>query len=289
MSLNHQLAGRSFGPVGVSWSHKDAILYALGIGAGGQDALGDLELTTENSLDVSQEVFPTFALVLETEFDIPYGDFDPALLVHAEQELEISGPLHAEGAASVVTAVTGIYDKGSGALIATESTAVAEGGAEVLWRSRSSVFIRGEGGFGGERGAPGPAWERPGRPPDATGSYVTHPEQALLYRLSGDRNPLHSDPRFAARAGFERPILHGLCTYGISARLAVALLGASPWQLEAVGRRFTAPVTPGDTLRVDVWRASAGDAVFRTSGAAGTVVIDRGWIRLAEAGAVRSR
>lgn len=283
MTINRQLAGQSFGPVGVTWNHKDAILYALGIGAGGQDALTDLELTTENSQDVAQEVFPTFPLALEPDLDITYGDFDPAMLVHAEQGLEICRSLRADGAASVATAVTGIYDKGSGALIATESTAVARGGSAVLWRSWSSVFIRGEGGFGGERGAPGPAWERPGRPADAAALYVTHPEQALLYRLSGDRNPLHSDPLFAGRAGFERPILHGLCTFGISARLAVGLLGESSCQLQAVGGRFSAPVTPGDSLRVDVWRADGGKALFQTTRTDGTVVIDRGWVKVAGA------
>ena len=281
MSLNQQLTGQRFGPEQVSWDSTDAICYALGIGAGCEDALSDLALTTENSLGVQQVVFPTFPLVLEPDFDVPYGDFDPAMLVHAEQGLTAVRPLPASGSARVETVITGTYDKGSGALIRSETTATEDGTSATLWQSWSTIFIRGEGGFGGDRDAPGSSWRQPEREPDQVASYRTHAEQALLYRLSGDRNPLHSDPAFAARAGFDRPILHGLCTYGISARLALRLLGAPPGALQATEGRFTSPVTPGEELQIRLWRLTDEEAVFQTCREDGTVVLDRGRIQRA--------
>jgi acyl dehydratase len=203
------------------------------------------------------------------------GDFDPAMLVHAEQSFELHRPLPAEGTVRATSKVTGIYDKGSGALVATEATAVDPETGEAVITSRSSAFIRGEGGFGGDRG-PRDEWAAPDRKPDHQVTYVTRPEQALVYRLSGDRNPLHSDPAFAARAGFDRPILHGLCTYGVTGRaLLHALAGSDPARFASMAGRFSSPVMPGESLTVSMW--SEGEtALFRTTKEDGTVVIDRG-------------
>src|SRR5579875_3018235 len=138
MAVNRDLVGREYGPARVSWSSKEALLYALGIGAGADDPLDELELTTENSDGVAQVAFPTFALVLEPAFDLRYGDYDPAMLVHAEQALELTGPIPVSGSADVRTTITGMYDKGSGALVVTRSSAVdAASGAE-LWRNTSA-------------------------------------------------------------------------------------------------------------------------------------------------------
>jgi acyl dehydratase len=140
---------------------------------------------------------------------------------------------------------------------------------------RGSVFIRGEGGFGGDRGPSGADWEMPTRPPDTTVNYRTRPEQALLYRLTGDRNPLHSDPKFAAKGGLQRPILHGMCTYGFTGRaLLHAVCGSDPARFRAMEGRFTRPVMPGDELTISIW-VDGNTAYFRTT-SNDVVVIDRG-------------
>jgi len=163
--------------------------------------------------------------------------------------------------------------------VVSESLAVDPASGEPMITSRSSVFIRGEGGFGGDRG-PRTEWKVPEREPDHVVTYRTRPEQALIYRLSGDRNPLHSDPAFAARAGFPRPILHGLCTYGFTGRaLLHTLAGSDPARFAAMSGRFTAPVFPGDALTVSMW-ADGEQVWFRTAKDDGTIVIDRGEARI---------
>ena len=161
----------------------------------------------------------------------------------------------------------------------TENRAVdAVSGAPVV-TTRSSVFIRGEGGFGGDRGTSQP-WEQPDRAPDHKVTQQTRPEQALLYRLSGDRNPLHSDPSFAARGGFSRPILHGLCTYGITGRVLLhEVCGSDPARFVSMSGRFSRPVLPGESLVVSIWAGADGAAQFQTAKEDGTVVIDRGILR----------
>jgi acyl dehydratase len=279
MPLDHSLAGVPGEPQERSWTSTDALLYAVGVGAGLSDPLQELQFTTENTDGLPQQVLPTFGvLVAQPRSGRRLGDFDRAMLVHAEQALELHQPLPVAGTASVVSTVTGIYDKISGALVAVENVAVDAATGAKLVTSRSGVFIRGEGGFGGDRG-PSDGWQRPDRPPDHTVVQPTRPEQALLYRLSGDRNPLHSDPAFAARGGFSRPILHGLCTYGMTGRaLLHTLCGSDPARFASMSGRFTRPVLPGDTLVVSIWLPSGGGgaALFQTATEDGTVVIDRG-------------
>jgi acyl dehydratase len=283
MPLDHSLVGVPAEPQERSWTSSDALLYAVGVGAGLGDPLEELQFTTENSEGVPQQVLPTFGVLVAQPRGggRSLGDFDRAQLVHAEQAFELHRPLPVAGTARVVTTVTGIYDKISGALVASESVAVDAATGEQLVTSRSGVFIRGEGGFGGERG-PGNGWRRPDRPPDHQVTMPTRPEQALVYRLSGDRNPLHADPKFAARGGFSRPILHGLCTYGVTGRaLLHTLCGSEPARFRSMSGRFTRPVLPGDTLAVSIWLPEDGGdtARFQTATEDGTVVIDRGHLR----------
>ena len=281
MPLDHSLVGVPSEPQERSWTSKDALLYAVGVGAGLGDPLQDLEFTTENSEGVRQQVLPTYAVLLaQARTSRSLGDFDRAMLVHAEQAFELHRPLPVEGTVRTVATVTGIYDKGSGALVASENVAVDAATGAKLVTSRSGAFIRGEGGFGGERG-PSDRWQRPERPPDHQVVQPTRPEQALLYRLSGDRNPLHADPKFAARGGFSRPILHGLCTYGFTGRaLLHTLCGSDPARFGSMSGRFSRPVLPGDTLVVSIWREDGDSALFQTATEDGTVVIDHGRMRL---------
>ena len=275
MTLDHSLVGIPSKPQERSWDSKDALLYAVGVGAGLGDPLRELEFTTENCEGIQQKVLPTFGvLIAQARPGRTLGDYDRAMLVHAEQAFELHRPLPVEGTVRTTATVTSIYDKGSGALVVTENAAVDAATGEPLVTSRSSAFIRGEGGFGGDRG-PGQDWAMPSGAPDEQVTYRTRPDQALLYRLTGDRNPLHSDPKFAARGGFARPILHGMCTYGYTGRaLLHAVCGSDPARFGSMEGRFTRPVIPGDELTISIW-ADGGTAYFRTT-SNGAPVLDRG-------------
>ncbi len=286
MPINPDAVGSSGEPTERSWKSKDALIYAVGVGAGGVDPLWELEYTTDNSRDVQQQVLPTFAVIVGGGGGgmRNIGTFNPAMLVHGEQAIELSGPIPVEGKVRTVGKVVGIYDKGSGAVIATESESVDAETGEPRFRTRSSMFIRGEGGFGGDRGPSGPKNVPPERDPDHAVTYQTRPDQTLTYRLSGDRNPLHSDPTFAKMAGFDRPILHGLCSYGFTGRaLLHTLCGSDPANFKSMEARFSKPVMPGDALTVKMWvdgtastASGARQAIFRTETQNGDVVIDQG-------------
>jgi acyl dehydratase len=201
-----------------------------------------------------------------------------AMLVHAGQSVQLHRPLPPEGTLEGVSEIVAIYDKGNAAVVTIETRSVLAASSEPLCTTRSTLFIRGEGGWGGDRGPSGAAAERvpPARAPDSTVTYAVPIDQALLYRLSGDRNPLHSDPEFAKLAGFSRPILHGLCTYGYTGRaLLHALLDGDPDRFGSMSARFSKPVIPGDTLAVEIW-VEGRDATFRTINQDGAVVLDAG-------------
>ncbi|MBI4934544.1 MAG: MaoC family dehydratase N-terminal domain-containing protein [Actinobacteria bacterium] len=264
------------------WNSKDALLYAVGIGAG----QADLPFTTENTKDTQQVVYPTFAVVAGSGTQSPgasamskIGSFNFALLVHGSQSITLHRPIPVEAEATVQDKVVAMYDKTKAAVVVMENEVKLASG-EPLWTTRSSVFIRGEGGWGGDRGPSGPQNEPPAdTAPDHEITLQTSPDQAFVYRLSGDRNPLHTDPSFAALGGFDRPILHGLCTYGFTGR---ALLGAlcdnDVTRFHHIEGRFSSPVLPGDALTVRAWRTGAGEAVFTTS-VGDRVVIDQGLVR----------
>jgi len=275
MPIDPSAVGSEAGPVERSWTSKDALLYAVGVGAG----TAELPFTTENSAGIDQEVLPTFAVIVGAGGAAfgKVGDIDLTQLVHGEQAVELAGPIPVEGKVSTTSRITGIYDKGKGAVIASESTSVDAGTGEPRFTTRSSVYIRGAGGFGGERGPSGRRNVPPERDPDHRVTYLTSPDQALVYRLSGDRNPLHSDPEFAKLAGFDRPILHGLCTYGFTGRaLLHSLCGGRPERFRSMEGRFSAPVFPGDELTVSMWDVGDGEAFFTTTSHTGATVIDAG-------------
>jgi acyl dehydratase len=249
------------------------------VGAGAVDPLTELEFTTENTADVPQRVLPTMAVVLGvggTDALANIGTFNPAMLVHGEQAIELFGPLPVAGTVSTVGEITGIYDKGKGAVIEMTSMSTDVATGKDLFSNRTQLFIRGEGGWGGDRGPSGPKNPAPEREPDHAVTLQTRTDQALIYRLSGDRNPLHSDPSFAAMGGFDRPILHGLCTYGFTGRaLLGALCDGDPARFASMEGRFSSPVLPGEALTVKMW-VDGDAAVFQTSGGDGRIVIDGG-------------
>ena len=274
MPINPDAAG-SVGPSAeFSWTSKDSLLYAMGVGAGVSDPTGfELEFTTENSNDVTQRALPTQVVVMGGGSTPGFGDFNPVHLLHAEQAITLHQPVPAAGTAVATGRVGPIYDKGKAALVYLE-TDVADVDGNPIWNTRSGLFIGGEGGWGGDRG-PATEWHLPDRDADHVVAYPTRPDQALLYRLNGDRNPLHSDPTFAAAAGFDKPILHGLCTYGFTGRaLLHALCGSDPARFGSMGGRFKSPVVPGETLEIYAWEED-GQVMFQTR-VGDRVVFDNG-------------
>ena len=275
MPINPDAVGSIGEPSEFSWTSKDSLLYALGVGAGASDPTGfELEFTTENSNDITQTALPTQVVVMGGGRTPGFGDFNPMFLLHAEQRITLHQPLPAEGTAVATGKVGEIYDKGKAALVYLE-TDVADADGNPMWSTRAGLFISGEGGWGGDRG-PSNTWELPDRDADQVVSYPTRTDQALLYRLNGDRNPLHSDPTFAAGAGFDTPILHGLCTYGFTGRaLLHAACNSDPARFAGMGGRFKSPVIPGEVLEVHIW--DQGDEVlFQTRATGDRVVFDGG-------------
>ena len=278
MPINPNAVGLAAEPVEVSWTSKDALLYAVGIGGG----LDELQYTTENTKGLEQKAFPTFPVVIGSGRGMGamgmIGTYNPALLVHGQQAVTLHRPLPVEGSAIVTSRVVAIYDKGKAAVPVFASEARLADGSP-LYTTTMSAFIRGEGGWGGERGPSGPVNEPPARTPDHEVTYQTSETQALVYRLSGDRNPLHTDPAFAKLGGFDRPILHGLCSYGFTGRaLLHSLCGSDSDRFRHMEARFASPVLPGESLTVRMWVTAPGEAVFTTS-VGDRVVIDQGLCR----------
>jgi acyl dehydratase len=278
MPLNPDAVGTESEPAEASWSSKDSLLYALGVGAGQTDPTGfELEFTTENSEGIAQLALPTMPVVINArnpKGPSPYetiGTFDWAMLVHGEQSVTLHQEFPPEGTAMIKSRVAAMYDKGKAAVVVLESEATDSSGAP-LFSTTLSAFIRGEGGWGGDRGPSGPRNVAPEREPDTVVSYDTRTDQALIYRLSGDRNPLHSDPSFAKLAGFDKPILHGLCSYGYTGRaLLHGVCDGDPARFKHMEARFSTPVYPGDRLDVRIW-VDGDEAIFQTCVGENTVI-----------------
>lgn len=253
------------------WTVDDVLLYHLALGAGSNPTDPyDLSLAYEQNL----QVLPTFAAIapiFRPSRDIPAGiagmpglDVPLKSMLHARQQVILRRPIAPEGGATVAKQIVELQDKGSAAIVVTETTGEDPRG-ESLFLSRSSVFVRGAGGFGGQRGE-SPDVTAPSRRPEIVIERETSTQQALLYRLCGDRNPLHADPAVAEAAGFDRPILHGLATYGIACHEIVRhCLSGDVSRVAAFDARFLGVIYPGETLQIAVWDDEDGDIVFNAA------------------------
>lgn len=266
MPIDPNAIGATTKPHLVEWTDRETMLYALGVGAG----LDDLAFTTENSHGIDQQVLSTYAVIACPAFGAigKIGTFNFGMLLHGSQQVRLFKPLPPAGKLSVVADVADIQDKGEGknAVVVLRGRGSDPDTSEPIAETVTTLVIRKEGGFGGQPGQRPAAPAIPDREPDARRSLPTREDQALIYRLSGDRNPLHSDPWFAKEmAGFPKPILHGLCTYGVAGRVLVAELGGGDAsKIRFVDARFTSVVFPGETLTTSIWRTEPGHAVFQT-------------------------
>lgn len=261
VAIGAELPDRTF-----SWTSSDVLLYHLGIGAGSRAGDNLDPKSLRYTLDDEHlQVLPSFGIVAPTfhetdppPLDLPGCDINLAQVVHGSQAISVNAPLPTSGSAVLSTRISDIWDKGKASVIWQEGVARASTGStsepgDVLWTVRSSIFVRGEGGWGGSRGE-STTVEIPDRKPDTDTTYDVTPQQALLYRLCGDRNPLHADPAFAQGAGFPAPILHGLCSYGIVLRTVTDdLLGGDAAKVGSFTARFAGVVFPGETIRVQAW------------------------------------
>ncbi|MFI9238718.1 MaoC/PaaZ C-terminal domain-containing protein [Streptomyces sp. NPDC053079] len=254
----------------LAWGPKDILLYHLGIGAGIPATDPDeLRYTLESRL----HVLPSFATVAGggmagSGLSTPGIDVDLSAVLHGGQTVTLHRPLPVRATAATRTSrVAAVYDKGKAAVIVLRADVTDDDG-QPLWTSVSDIFVKGEGGFGGERGpsARPPRPETPATAPDLTVERHVREDQALLYRLSGDWNPLHADPEFAKLAGFEKPILHGLCSYGIVLKAVVdTALDGDVARVRSYTTRFAGVVYPGETLRVRMWRDAPGPGRIQVS------------------------
>jgi acyl dehydratase len=256
MPINPAVAiGAELPEIEFSWTSTDVLLYHLALGAG----TDDLRYVLEDRL----HVLPTFGVVASgfRTFEppavrFPGIDLDLTKVLHGSQSITMHRPIPISGKAIAHPRIADVWDKEKAAVIVQE-TIVTDRDGSPLWSTRSSIFARGEGGFGGERG-PSTRIETPSRDPDHVVDSPTLPQQALLYRLCGDRNPLHADPEFAAAAGFPRPILHGLCTWGMVCKAVVdSIVDGEVAGVAEFSARFTGVVFPGETLRTRIWRDGA--------------------------------
>jgi len=274
-----QALGHEFTPKTVAYDEKDLCLYAMGVGAG-RDPMDadDLKFVYElngagfHALPTWAVTFP-FAVMWQIT-EAPGLKFNPMLLLHGEQYLELKRPLPTKATLTHSARISQIYDKGSGALVLVDIHSRDENGEEIAY-NQASIFLRGIGGFGGERGPSSKINLPPKRPPDVVHEEQTRPDQALLYRLAGnDPNPLHADPRFAALGGFDRPILHGLCTFGFAGRAVLKYYcGNDPARFHSMKARFAGHVFPGETLVTEMWQIADDRVILQTRAKERDVVV----------------
>lgn len=273
--------GAELPPMTYALTRDKVILYALGVGA---VAEGDeLPFVYENGL----KVLPTFGVVapfpaLIALISAPGVDINPIMILHGEQYLEVrKHPLPIEGTLTSKPRIANIYDKGKGALMEIEVDTEDQDG-NIVFFNRFATFVRGEGGFGGEKGPP-PGNEPPDRAPDEVVEETTLQRQAAIYRLSGDYNPLHIDPQFAAMAGYDRPIIHGLCTFGFVGRAVLRTYCENePEKFKSIKVRFSRPAWPGDTIITEMWKVDDNKLIIRakTKERPGEYILTNGAVEL---------
>lgn len=266
MNLEKLLAWK-FNELEHTLSERDAILYALGIGIGAQaDDPAQLQFTYEKGL----KVFPSWVNVIAHPggwIMAPELEVDWVKLLHGEQSFRIESPLQPGATYVGRYRIVDVLDKGpgKGALLYLEKQLVEKESGALAAVVTSTYFLRGDGGHGGTTSQAAPVHPVPERAPDFSLSLPTLPQSALIYRLSGDLNPIHADPVLARKAGFERPILHGLCTLGVATRAVLAACADNqPERLASLQLRFSSPVYPGETLVTDFWREDNGVLSFRS-------------------------
>jgi acyl dehydratase len=260
--------GADLGKTEFAWTSTDVLLYHLAVGAGGHPTeASELKYVLEDRLQVLPTfgvVAPNFRMFEPPAVSFPGIDIDLSKVLHGTQSITIHARLPIAGRATSRARIADVWDKGKAAVIVQESEVVDLAGAP-LWTTTTGIFARGEGGFGGSRG-PALRLPPPVGPPDLVVELPTLPQQALLYRLCGDRNPLHADPSFAEKAGFDRPILHGLCTYGMVCKAIVdEMLKGDVTAVGSFSARFSGVVFPGETLRVRMWETDKGYQATTTS------------------------
>ena len=264
-----------------SWDANRVLLYHVGLGAGDRPTdSAELAYVNERHL----KVLPTFSVIpgfeaVRPAMQGPGLDYKISRMLHGEQDLVVHNPLPPEASVVTTPAVEAVYDKGKAALLVLRAQTRADDGT-LLCTNRFRLFIRGEGGFGGDGGPAAEPWEVSGDPA-LRAEVATLPQQAAIYRLSGDRNPLHIDPAFAARAGFDRPILHGLCTYGMVCKAVVdRLLDGDTTAVGGWSARFAGSVYPGETLVVSAWKHDEGFLVQAEVAERGVLALSHGALRL---------
>jgi acyl dehydratase len=275
MALNLETVGKVWGPYEFSYGERDLIIYALGIGFNKDN----LEYVYEGSKDF--RAFPTYGVILPSNagaeaFLSTKANF--AMVVHGEQALEIQDPLPRNATILTTAVIEGIYDKGSGALIVMRFDSKDKNGTS-LCTNWMNAFVRGSGGFGGPAQ---PKKDIPPIPQKSPGFVIdaqTEVNQAALYRMSGDRNPLHIDPAIAKAVGFKEPILHGLCTYGVVCRRFVQeVFQGDSGRIKSYSARFSSPVIPGESLQTKVWQVKPNLFLLEVYNAKGEAVIRNGVI-----------
>jgi acyl dehydratase len=275
MALNLEAVGKVWGPYEFSYDERDLIIYALGIGYGKEA----LEYVYEGAKDF--KAFPTYGVILPSNagaeaFLSTKANF--AMVVHGEQTLQIHNPLPRKATVLTTAVIEGIYDKGSGALIVMRFDSKDKKGADIC-SNWMGAFVRGAGGFGGAAQPKREIPVIPQRNPDFFFDAQTEVNQAALYRMSGDRNPLHIDPAIAQAVGFKEPILHGLCTYGVVCRQFVKeVFQGDSAKLKSYSARFSSPVIPGQSLQTKVWEARPGLYLLEVYNPKGEAVLRNGVI-----------
>ncbi len=239
-----------------AYTEKDTILYALGLGCGADpEEPGDLKFVYEKGL----AALPTMAVVLAYPgnwLESKESTADSSKVLHGEQYLTLHRPLPPSGIVVGVGRIVDLLDKGKekGAVLYAERKLIDKATGEPVATMVSAAMLRGDGGFGGKSGPQPPPHKLPATAPSKSVDIRTYPNSALIYRLSGDRNPLHADPKAAAAGGFKTPILHGLCTYGVAGRAIIkGCCGGDPARLKSLQVRFSSPVFPGETIRTEMW------------------------------------